>query len=267
MQKTYDLMVAPNGARMTKQDHANLPMSAKELADTARQAQNKGATGIHLHVRDAQGRHSLDPDRYQDAIDAVQAAAPGLEVQISTESMNIYDVADQLACLDQLRPKAASLSIREMARDPKLGRKAYSLAAETGMKLQHILYSTQDLHTLKNWIEEGVIKDTSLDVIFVLGQYSPQVQARPEDLIPFLTSALGSNYRWTVCAFGPAEQSCALAAIFLGGHARIGFENNVQAPDGRVVSDNACAVGNLVSAAKLSGYYPRSCRAQEGVFQ
>ena len=72
--------------------------------------------------------------------------------------------------MDQLRPKAASLSIREMARDPKLGLKAYALAAETGMKLQHILYSTQDLHTLKNWIEEGVIKDTLLDVIFVLGQ-------------------------------------------------------------------------------------------------
>ena len=267
MQKTYELMVAPNGGRATKQDHANLPISAQELAHTAHKSSMKGATGIHLHVRDAQGRHSLDPDRYQEAIDAVAAAAPELEVQISTESMGIYGVADQLSCLEQLRPKAASLSIREMARDPKLGRKAYALAAETGTKLQHILHTTQDLHTLKHWIEDGVIRGTSLDVIFVLGQYSPQVQARPEDLIPFLTRSLDSNFNWTVCAFGPAEQSCALAAIFLGGHARIGFENNVQAPDGRVVSDNACAIGNLVSAAKLSGYYPRSCRAQEGVFQ
>ncbi len=247
-------------------DNETDPLTDVLLGSPAHLVHRATSSLSRKYLRDAQGRHSLDPDRYQEAIDAVQAAAPGLEVQISTESMNIYDVADQFACLDQLRPKAASLSIREMARNPKLGRKAYALAAETGTKLQHILHTTRDFHTLKNWIEEGVIKGTSLDVIFVLGQYSPQVQASPEDIIPFLTGALGSNYRWTVCAFGPAEQSCALAAIFLGGHARIGFENNVQAPDGRVVLDNACAVGNLVSAAKLSGYYPRSCRAQEGVF-
>ena len=92
----YSLMIAPNGARRTTADHPALPVTAAGLAGTARACQREGATAIHLHVRDDTQRHSLDPDRYRDAMAAVAEQAPQLGLQITTESAGRYQPADPL---------------------------------------------------------------------------------------------------------------------------------------------------------------------------
>ena len=62
------LTVAPNGGRKTKVDCPLLPLSADELARTAAECLERGASMIHLHVRDAEGRHCLDPEVYRATI-------------------------------------------------------------------------------------------------------------------------------------------------------------------------------------------------------
>ena len=69
------LTVAPNGARRNKADHPGLPTTPVEITAEAARCQNAGAAMLHLHVRDAAGRHTLDPGRYSDAIAAVNEAA------------------------------------------------------------------------------------------------------------------------------------------------------------------------------------------------
>ena len=54
------LMVAPNGARRGKADHASLPLTLAETLATARACHAAGADALHLHVRDEAGAHSLD---------------------------------------------------------------------------------------------------------------------------------------------------------------------------------------------------------------
>ena len=66
------VMVAPNGARRTKADHPNLPLIPAEIAREAERCAAAGASVLHLHVRDEDGRHSLDPRLYLAAIDAVR---------------------------------------------------------------------------------------------------------------------------------------------------------------------------------------------------
>ena len=66
------LAVAPNGARKTREDHPALPLSPAELADTSAACRDAGACMIHLHVRDAQQQHSLDPELYRVAIAAIR---------------------------------------------------------------------------------------------------------------------------------------------------------------------------------------------------
>jgi len=56
--------VAPNGGRRTKADHPALPLDSGELARAAVECLERGASMIHLHVRDAEGRHCLDPEAY-----------------------------------------------------------------------------------------------------------------------------------------------------------------------------------------------------------
>lgn len=250
------IMVAPNGARRQKADHPALPLTPDDLAATAKSCFGEGADAIHLHVREDDGSHSLDAGRYREAIAAVAGAAPEMAIQITTEAAGIFDVPAQLACLEALRPAAASVSVREMARDPQLAARAYALADEAGTVVQHILYAPACIEQFKSWRYEGVIRAGQDDVIFVLGQYTPPVLAQPSDLDAFLAATRGMGLRWTVCAFGRHEHACLLEALRRGGSARAGFENNIHTPEGKLLPGNTASVRALLKAARAENLVP-----------
>lgn len=68
-----------------------------------------------------------------------------------------------------------------------------------------------------------------------------------------------TNVVWSVCAFGSTEASCMLAAAEQGGHARVGFENNMQLPNGKVAKDNAALVAEVANGISSMGRQPASC--------
>jgi len=253
----YQIMVAPNGARRQRRDHPALPLSPAELAQEAADCHRAGAAALHLHVRDAQGRHSLDAGRYREAMAAVAEAAPAMAIQITTESAGIYTPDQQFACLQALRPAAASVSVREMAQAPEIATRAYALCAETGTQVQHILYGDSCVAQLQTWYRAGVIPDAMRDVIFVLGKYAPPVLAQPQDLSGFLSATRTMDLNWSLCAFGRQERACLLAGIAAGGNPRIGFENNVEKPEGDPLATNAASVAALVTAASAAGHILR----------
>lgn len=252
----FTVTVAPNGAHRTKVDHPALPMTTGEIAQTAQACFAAGATGIHLHVRDDTGKHSLDAGRYREAIAAITARVPAMKIQVTTEAAGIYSVIEQFACLQQLAPNAASVSIREMARDVQAAARLYAFAAEAGIKLQHILYSPKDVAQLRAWLDDGCIPAQMRSAIFVLGQYHPPVLATPDDLTPFLVAAKGLHLDWAICAFGRHELACAVHAQKLGGHIRIGFENNFDLPNGTPARDNAQLITLAIAHANSLGLNP-----------
>lgn len=260
MSSFYDLMVAPNGARLGKADHPAIPITVSELSQTAAACAMAGATAIHLHVRDQAGRHSLDPDLYRHAVAAV-AGRSAIRVQISTEAAGRFDPKTQAQCLRQVRPADASVSIREMARDPVVFAQTYHAAQRAGTDIQHILYDPSDVTCLLRHYANGTIPETSRRAIFVLGGHGAGHHGQPDDLRPFLEAMGSDDLRWTACAFGPREQDCLLAALDLGGQVRLGFENNVHRPDGTVFPDNAASVAAFVSQAETRGFVPREAAA------
>lgn len=257
----YGLMVAPNGARRGRGDHCQLPVTVQQTAETAAACFAAGAQALHLHVRDDEGRHSLDAGRYREALDAVRESAPGMAVQITTESAGLYDAAAQLACLEALRPAAASVSVREMAREPQLAARAYALSLEAGTQVQHILYGPECIAQLSAWHQDGTVPGAMRDAIFVLGRYNPPVLAQPEGLVAFRDATADLRLTWTVCAFGRREHACLLAAVAAGGDARIGFENNIETPEGGLLADNAASVAAFVQAARDAGHSLKECRS------
>ncbi|MEM9043687.1 MAG: 3-keto-5-aminohexanoate cleavage protein [Pseudomonadota bacterium] len=243
------LMVSPTGARRQKTDVAGIPLSIPEIALEALSCQRAGADAIHLHVRDRDGVHSLDAGLYREAILAVTEQAPGLEIQITTESAGRFEVGDQLRCLAQVRPVEASVAIREMLREPSLAAKVYGLADEVGIRVQHILFDLTDVASLREAYRSGLVPETMREAIFVLGKYAPPTLGQPDDLEPMLAAAGDLELDWMVCAFGGNELACLTRAMQLGGHARVGFENNIHLPDGSVAASNAQLV-KLVDQAR-----------------
>jgi 3-keto-5-aminohexanoate cleavage enzyme len=63
---------------------------------------------------------------------------------------------------------------------------------------------------------------------------------------------------WSVCAFGRRETACVTAAALLGGHARVGFENNLSLPDGARAASNADLVGAAANALEAVGLGPQT---------
>ena len=245
-----NLMVAPNGARKQKTDHPAVPVTIPEIAQTAYDCFHAGADSLHLHVRNADGSHSLDATLYKEAISAVAEVVPDMPVQITTESAGIFDVPTQFQCLTSVVPKSASISVREIARDVSLAPSVYGFCAEAKIAVQHILYNSQDVALLHEWYAKDWVPLDMGSAIFVLGQYQPMIQARPDNLMPFLDAASGLSLDWAICAFGQNELACAKQALSLGGDIRIGFENNILLPDGNPAKNNAQTVALAAALIK-----------------
>ncbi len=93
-------------------------------------------------------------------------------------------------------------------------------------------------------------------MLFVLGRYAVGQRSDPADLLPFLTAWNSEHHLdlpWALCAFGPREAACLVAAAAVGGHARVGFENNLWRPDGSLAPDNAAQVAALAALARSIG--------------
>ena len=247
------VMVAPNGARLSKADHAALPLTVSEIVQTARDCHAAGANAIHLHVRDQSGTHTLDPVLYRETLAQLTTDVPAMDVQITTEAVGRFTVADQLACLSELKPEWASLAVREMARDQTLATRFYAHAENIGTRLQHILYDAEDLKVLQEWQKTGRVRSGQEDVLFVLGRYADGLASDPLAIAPLIAD-LQPSTPWMLCAFGPTEHACLVQAVRLGGDVRVGFENSQTAADGTQWRDNAASVTALMSElGQMSG--------------
>jgi 3-keto-5-aminohexanoate cleavage enzyme len=251
------LAVAPNGGRKTKADCPALPLSADELARTAAECLERGASMIHLHVRDAEGRHCLDPEAYRAAIARVcQEVGDRLVLQITSESIDRYSPAEQRAAVLRTNPEAVSLALRELApqgTDEKDFGEFLGKLKQMRIWPQIILYTPAEAERLGAMLKQGLIPFDKLAVLYVLGRFALTRTALPRDLLPFLAPDMPRFESWSVCAFGRRETACVTAAALLGGHGRVGFENNLVLPDGARAGSNAELVGAAAHALEAVG--------------
>ncbi len=264
---SFILAVAPNGARKTKADHPALPMTTAEIARTAAECREAGAAMIHLHVRDSEGRHSLDTDRYRAAIRAVRdEVGDDLVIQVTSEAVGVYQPSQQMEMVRDLRPEAVSLAVRELVPDAASESTAaefFAWAVQERISLQFILYSPEDLTRFNDLVARGIVPGERQCVLFVLGRYAKDQRSSPIDLLPFLRGE-HEDHLWFICAFGPQETACAVAGAAMGGHARVGFENNLALPGGEIAASNAELVGATAAAVGAIGHRlasPQEARA------
>ncbi len=242
------LAVAPNGAYKTKRDHAALPMTSAAIAETAARCLEAGASMIHLHVRDTAGVHSLHPDTYREAIDAVwRAVGDKLVIQVTSEAAKRYTAAQQMESVRAIKPEAVSLAVRELVPDAASEPEAaafFRWLVQEHVAPQYILYSEDDLRRYQDLLRREVIPDAAHWVLFVLGRYGGGAESQPSVLLPFL-KLHDPDTPWAVCAFGRLEHACGVCAVTLGGHVRVGFENNLYLANGNVAEDNAALVAAM----------------------
>ena len=250
--KKVVVAVAPNGGRKTKADCPGLPITPEELARAAAECLDRGAAMLHLHVRDSEGVHLLDAEAYRAATERIrEAVGDRLVVQITTESLGRYSPGRQMGVVLDASPEAASFALRELAPEqqdePMFGNFLQRLKW-MGVWPQIILYSPEEARRLAAMQKQGLIPFEQVAVLYVLGRFGLLRRAAPSDLLPFLAPDMPRFASWSVCAFGRREAACVVAGALLGGHVRVGFENNVSLPAGERAATNADLVGAVARA-------------------
>lgn len=234
------IAVAPNGARKTKDDHSAIPLTAEELAETAKSCMKAGASMIHLHVRDENQNHSLSVERYQDAIKQVSLKTEDeIFIQVTSESVETYSPAEQFKMIHSLKPSAVSIGIREIRSEPEEEiSQHFQMMRENKVHPQLIFYNAYDISMYKDWLKRGVLPGRAYPVLFVIGKHQKEGIFELKDLNQNLVNE-SSFKSWMTCGFGYQEFQVAKQTLKLGGHIRIGFENNELLENRKVANNNA----------------------------
>ncbi len=251
---------AITGAETTKTQQPALPITPKEQAHAAKEVVAAGASIIHLHVREDDGAPSQRPERFKESIEAIRVAAPGVVIQISTGGAVGEPIEKRKRPLE-LKPEMASLNMGSMnfGDDIFLNHPAdiKMLAAEMyklGVVPELEIYEVGMLETAARYLKQGIIKEP-LNLQFVLG-VPGGLTGDPRHL-PYLLEIMKTHFstktHWGVAGIGRFEFPIAEQAIKLGGHVRVGFEDNIYLEKGVLAKSNAELVQKVALMAKNHG--------------
>jgi 3-keto-5-aminohexanoate cleavage enzyme len=252
------LTAAIVGAETTRAQTPYLPITAREIADEALRCREAGVAIIHLHVRNDDGTPTQSTERFAEAIHAIRAKTDCI-VQVSTGGavgMSMEERAQPLAC----KPEMASLNcgtlnfgddvfvnkrpeIRDMAARI---RKAGSVPELECYEVGHV----EEAFALLN---EGAIA-APMHFQFVIG--IPGGIGAREANVEYMRSLVPEGATWGVAAPGRSQQPMTELAMRLGGHARVGLEDNIYLSKGVLSEGSAPLVARAAAYARSIGRTP-----------
>jgi 3-keto-5-aminohexanoate cleavage enzyme len=247
MQKLI-ITAALTGAEVTREQHPGLPISVEEIAHAAHECAKAGASIVHVHARNPDGSSTQDKAAYQSIIDAIQARC-NVIVQVSTGGAVGMTARERLAPVT-LKPEMATLSMGttnfggDVFMNHPTDMQEFAQAMQAyGVKPELEIFDSGMLATANRWIDKGMLTGPQ-HFDFVLG--IPGGMAGTPEALMYLVSQLRSGCTWTVAGIGAAQLQLGTLAIVLGGHVRVGFEDNLFYRKGELASSNAQLVARIV---------------------
>ena len=247
---------AITGAETTREKQPALPVTPQEQAQAAREAVEAGASIIHLHVREEDGQPSQRPERFKESIDAIRKAAPGVIIQISTGGAVGESIENRAKPLS-LKPEMASLNIGTMNfgdevfwNHPKDVVGLATKMREQGIMPELEVYEAGMLEQAFKLKQKGVLADP-MHVQFVLGV--PGGMSGEARNLHHLIQMLPAGIHWGVAGIGRYQLPLAVQALVLGGHVRVGFEDNIFYSKGVLAKSNAQLVSRAARIAAELG--------------
>jgi 3-keto-5-aminohexanoate cleavage enzyme len=250
------LTCAITGAETSRSQQPALPITPQEQALAAKEAVEAGASVIHLHVREDDGTPSQRPERFQESIEAIREAAPGVILQISTGGAVGESIENRARPL-KLKPEMASLNLGTMnfgdgvfMNHPKDIRELARVMKDLKVMPEVEVYEAGMLEAAFRLVKDGLL-DPHFHVQFVLGV--PGGMSGDLRNLMHLLSLLGPERPWAVAGVGRFQLPLATHAILLGGHVRVGFEDNIYYSKGVLAKSNAELVARVARISRECG--------------
>ena len=244
------LQACLNGGRLPE-EHPRLPVLADELAAQSAAAWMAGAHSVHVHPRDADGRQTLGPAICGEAVAAIRAAAPTVEVSLSTAAFIEPDVDARIACIHAwtVLPDVASVNFGE-DRCERISAALHQrgVAVEAGVATVREAARLIDSGELRH-CERILVEVAEADPQEAVA-HAARIEAVLEEAMVMLPRLHHGE--------GRATWAVVVAAARAGRHIRIGLEDTLVLPDGAV------AAGNEAMVRAASELQRRAARASSG---
>jgi 3-keto-5-aminohexanoate cleavage enzyme len=256
------------GAEVTRQQNPSVPYTPSEIAAAALAAERAGAAVVHLHARWPDGRPSQEAAHFREIVDRIRGAGSRMVLQCSTGGAVGMSIEERLGSLVP-GAEMGTLNLGTMNfgdevfvnTRPDIVRVAARLR-DRRLVPECEVYDAGMLETLRWLLEKGHLA-APYHVQFVLGV--PGGMAGTERNLRFLLEGLPEPAHWTVAGVGRAELPMAEVALGLGGHVRVGLEDNLFVSKGVLARGSEELVARAVELVHAAGRTPATPDQARGI--
>ena len=275
MNRKTILTCAVTGNLTSRDQHPGLPITPQEIADAALDAAREGAAIAHLHARDPEtGKGSMKLEYYREIVSRIRDRneqliinlttgeggrfIPGIEdPKIAAEGSTLVTPEKRVAHIEDLKPDICTLDFNTMwsgqaavINSPRNLQIMAERIYAAGVKPEIEVFDSGDLQLVKHFLDQGILKAPVM-VQMVLGvRYS--AIATPSTMA-YLVSLLPDDCVWAGFGISRMEFPMVAQAWLLGGHVRVGMEDNLYIAKGKLVRDNAELVERAVTIVENLG--------------
>ncbi len=252
---------AVTGNLVKPEQTPHLPITPEQIANECLAAAEAGAGQVHIHVRNpADGKPSMEVDLYRDVVDRIRkrdrdviinlTTGPGGRYIPSADDPKVYAPGTSLLPpekrvehIAKIRPDVCSLDLNTMNSGPDVVintpanvRRMAKVIRDAGVKPELEVFDSGDMHLARDLMADGTLEGPGMWT-FVLGvKYG--FGAAPET-VNYARSLLPPGAIWTAFGIGRMEFPTVAQAWLLGGHVRVGMEDNIYLSKGELATSNA----------------------------
>lgn len=250
------ITVAVCGAEVTRKDTPYIPITPEEIAQQTYEAYLVGASIVHLHVRDENGNPTQDPEIFKRTVRLIREKCPDIIVQVSTGGAVWMTPEERLQSLEA-DPDMATLTTGTVNfgndvfyNSMPMIEKFASVMKEKGIMPEFECFDLGHINNAMVLVKKGLVQG-HLHFDFVMG-VPGGIAANARNLVTMVDS-LPPGATWSVAGIGRHEFPVAAMAIVMGGHVRVGLEDNIYIEKGVLAKSNAELVEKVVRLAKELG--------------
>jgi 3-keto-5-aminohexanoate cleavage enzyme len=252
------ITAAVTGSFPTKEMNPAVPYTPEEIVTAAVDCYKAGAAITHVHVRDPEtGRPAYDTDLFRRVLEGVRERCD-MVVNLTTSGLRLKpdDISGRLEPVS-LKPDICSFDLGSMnfqdrvfINSPQWAETAAKSMQGQGVKPEIEVFDVGHIYQAIELIDRGLINDPPYFQICMGVRWG--IAGTPENLL-FMKSKLPSTAIWSVLGIQKAQLPMITMGMLLGGHVRVGFEDNIYLKKGVLLSSNAQMVEIAADLAQRLG--------------
>ena len=244
-----------------KSKNPALPMTPSEIADSAYEAWKAGAAVVHLHMRDEEGRPTMRVDLFEETMRLIKERCDVIINVTSSGGHSLDGMAEDETRMEPfrvLKPEMGSFDCGTMnwlhqtifENSPQFLEKLGLLMQEVGTKPELEIFDIGMLDTAKYYLKKGILK-APCHFQFIMG--APGGMAGTIANLVYVQSQIPEGSTWSASGLSKAHVPVLLAALAMGGHVRVGLEDNLYYTRGVLAESNAQLVERAAALIRTAG--------------